>query len=130
MKYTTYLRVFIDSPNQLDLGYEFVDLLGVHLRDIANIEEADVERYYKISSHVKVTTLIAPINTDNSLIDNFQIIKEKLGSGWSDEGTTILCPNAIWVKNESNIFFTDNVVWANLGTGMDSEETEEAVEDV
>jgi hypothetical protein len=126
MKYTTYLRVFIDSPNQLDLGYKFVDSLIVHLRDIANIEETEVERYYKISSQIKITTLILPIKTDNSLIDNFYIIKEKLGSGWSDEGTTILCPNAIWVKNESNIFFTDNVVWANLGMGMDSEESEES----
>jgi hypothetical protein len=122
-----FLRVFINSPSELKSGHEFVNLLSIHLEDIATPESTNVERYYKIPDYVEIFMILVPVVIDNDLIDSFHAIKEKLGNGWSDQGTTILYPEGIWIGNKNNVFFADNVMWANLGFSTDYEENDEEI---
>ena len=116
MKNYIYLRAFIDSPNSLDPGDRFIELLDTHLQAIASAESVEIKRYYKINNYLEIFAILKTFSNDNNLIDSFNIIKEEIGTGWIDSGETNLDPEAIWVKNKNqdSSFFVDDIVWANL----------------
>jgi hypothetical protein len=109
-----YLRLFIDSPDNLDRGMKVFEILSKQIESVANLELVNVCRYWKIDKYVEINVNIYPVNFNNSLLDIYHEILVKIGDGWKISGHDS-SPDAVWNRGENRNFFEESVTWANLG---------------